>query len=1197
MECVAPPADQRAEFMIDPITAVENFNDLTAEQIIEAYVRANAHRPDYPNLFKVFNELTTALVQRQLMRDSLVTEDLVIKMKKVRNAFYERIGKQAFTYFSEKPCVKTQGHEYKISDQDAMSLSDEEVPELIEIIETPFTEMMNRVAYDEAYQNALKDDFDDGFQKCSIPSLPSGNEMTRRINNETIEWQIRKVAHRPNVKTQGVTKRRNSLTTPIDPALIVQTATERSVVNQQLAHYQTIRSWFEHIAERPNAEIQGRTITLGNRDTTIDAAEQRRRDNVAAVTQLFAPKRNRSKVREYINYAAWISFLFVIGLFIGWTAMFFLQYKDLTQLPKDELFARNPVAYTVYYRPFARAQMLNSYRGTGLDLVGDNDNPVAKEQTTKSKSGVVSGVFRALSGVAGAFSFVPVYGGIASAASAVFKAGQWIASYFGYDYPVNVSSVDGYMVRQTSGLANVCGLDSAEPIGCDPQNSVSNDPKYFCEIGGPYQNFAHYRLLPALVQVNSFNASLGLNGVIVEYPVAPTFMSNNTHATTWTLTPIGNLASMFRYWRGGMKYKIQFTCSKFISCRVRVEWYPDPTVSTYFFNDTSGDVISLIVDINGDTDVPFMVPYLQDRPYIATAPPDTWTKTVGFWTHLCNGKIVVRLLIPPTASNTTYDTTVYYAIWQSGAEDFECYRPTDLFKGYEYSSNAVVFGKNNNNSINERRFARTQGRATTRAEFATTFPPLIPCGITAISKILHGETVQSFIDLFHRYTFVKYAQFGGGGALNVCSFDVPNLDQFFSQWNIFQNSFLMHRGNVRYKFMQMDNSTNTVIAVSNAITNVEGPLEQMSQLPERNGMTWNLSAFRYSNEVDVPFYGIFPLICRQSSWEKYEWPSAQINTQELGNFDSHNYNVYTACGDTYSCGIPIPPGYIGFAPALVANKPLAKTQMKTSENAQSGFPHEERKVAEPTVQESNQLTSFRDTVGVKEAPGGPITSIHQKADPYPDQGLAPLLSRPYLTQYFNWTGSSAIGALIATLSYPHDLFTIPNIASKLDRFKYFRAGVHVEIRLNSTTFHSGKLLIVWCPHWNPGNTQNQLIDDDMYALSALDNITMSACANETVAFDIPYVAPSAYFDLTRPSTSGSPGYGFFGTVKLFVLAPLVLTGNATTPSLTVTVFSNFINPEPAGPIPFAELLTEDKGCSVPQTKISKSLKDKLAQEK
>lgn len=232
---------------------------------------------------------------------------------------------------------------------------------------------------------------------------------------------------------------------------------------------------------------------------------------------------------------------------------------------------------------------------------------------------------------------------------------------------------------------------------------------------------------------------------------------------------------------------------------------------------------------------------------------------------------------------------------------------------------------------------------------------------------------------------------------------------------------------------------------------------------------------------------------------------------------------------------------------------------------QEGHGSEERQVVETTITENNKLSGFRDTVGTKtESQPVIIPSIFDGTDPYPNQGLTQLLTRPYLTQSFPWAGTDAINTKLFQGNYPQDLLAIDNINEKLNRFKLLRAGVHVEVRLNSTTYHSGKLAIVYSPHYNTTNPSRAFKQDDMYSeCGFLPTITVSAVANETVGFDIPYVGPSSYFDLADDPSSDE-FRGFFGMFKIYVLSPLKLVGSTTTPSIVVSIYSNFIDPQVAG---------------------------------
>jgi len=862
-----------------------------------------------------------------------------------------------------------------------------------------------------------------------------------------------------------------------------------------------------------------------------------------------------------------------------WVSFWATFFIGVAVMPISQLTSQGAVPNQVaHFRPFRitnnagyrdRSEVFAQMnKGPGYEEFQKDDNPEekappTKEAKTKSSGGIISGIFRAASGIASVISFFPVIGSIASIMSPIFKAGSLVAAYFGYDYPVNISTINQMRIAQTSGFALMKGLDTVDQISCDPANLVSSEHNFFCEKIGPAHNFSLYRLRPAIILHATFNSSNLQNGLIWSLPVLPTYMANNNGVTIFTLHPVGNYASFFRYWRGSMKYMIMFTTSRFVSARIRIEWHPNfSTVGLTTSNDT-GDIVSLTVDVNGDTDVPFMVPWLKDTPYLPIVAPDVAT-TAG--DNSTNGWICMTVVNPPVASDTTFSTTIHCIVWMSGGEDFECSRPTELFPGFEFSPVANFPLKKedkNNNGVGP--FRRQRGfdvhaqmskQATTQSQFMQTFKPLAPCDQTVVKHILQGETVQSFVDLFHRYTKIKQA--GVSAQFDKFTSSAWDLNtNNWGQWNQMLCSFLLHRGPIRYKVIQTDSLRNVHSYISNWIFNPLNQLEQYNYPPERLGMTFNDHSFRNTNETEVPFYGIYPFICFMSENERFEWPGMQYTVQTSDNNFSHQYDVYAATGDTYTMGVPIAPGFIGYS-SLKAKGKDVKAQMK-----QDNHGLEERKVVQTEIQESTQLTSFRDTVGVKSESHALISPIHRNTNPYADQGLSQVLSRPYNTHTFPWLGSDALGALIGKGTFPSDLL-VPNILAKLDYFKYFRAAVHIEMRLNSTTYHAGRLLIVYCPRWNPSNSFQIMGADDMWSLSCLDNIVLSANANETIAFDIPYVAPSVWWDTSVDPSDGQPTSGIFGYFKIFVLSPLILTGSSGTPALTVSVYSNFVHPECTG---------------------------------
>lgn len=234
-----------------------------------------------------------------------------------------------------------------------------------------------------------------------------------------------------------------------------------------------------------------------------------------------------------------------------------------------------------------------------------------------------------------------------------------------------------------------------------------------------------------------------------------------------------------------------------------------------------------------------------------------------------------------------------------------------------------------------------------------------------------------------------------------------------------------------------------------------------------------------------------------------------------------------------------------------------------------------------------QLTTTADIAGMEEAkPVRKWQPYYIGSDPYADQGLGKVMERKYLLTTISWDGNMATNLSLATINFPDALFLIsPNLKNKLSRMHLMRAGVRLEIRVNGTQFHYGKIIGGWIPY-NGGNCWKS---KNIYTLSTCNAFTVSANTNEVVAITIPYVSPKAYW-----SHTDNTNVGYFGSFFLRVLNPLKSIGATVAPVIGISVFANFENVELAAPT--VETFTgrvEEKG--VPRFK-AQSGKNPLSKE-
>ncbi len=170
------------------------------------------------------------------------------------------------------------------------------------------------------------------------------------------------------------------------------------------------------------------------------------------------------------------------------------------------------------------------------------------------------------------------------------------------------------------------------------------------------------------------------------------------------------------------------------------------------------------------------------------------------------------------------------------------------------------------------------------------------------------------------------------------------------------------------------------------------------------------------------------------------------------------------------------------------------------------------------------------------------------ANVFPVETPSQILGRNYTIASYTWTNSWA-GDII---SFPEVLMSVGSIADVFKKFKYFRADVLVEIRMNATPFHQGSLLITTKPSWD--STDN---DTDLYRLSGFPSIVVEASLQESATFTIPYLLPWEWIETTNRFTGVADSR--IGLLYIRPLNPLICTGSCGTLTVPVTILASFRN--------------------------------------
>jgi hypothetical protein len=198
----------------------------------------------------------------------------------------------------------------------------------------------------------------------------------------------------------------------------------------------------------------------------------------------------------------------------------------------------------------------------------------------------------------------------------------------------------------------------------------------------------------------------------------------------------------------------------------------------------------------------------------------------------------------------------------------------------------------------------------------------------------------------------------------------------------------------------------------------------------------------------------------------------------------------------------------------------------------------------PIVTEQAGLTAFAESATDLKTTVPDTTMIDRHISiSYPVDTPTQLLQRTYLVATDTWT--SVWTGL--QLNFPQLLLTNPVIQNTLKQFRYFRANVQVEIRINSTPYHQGSLMVGWLPAWQPAFPVTSV-----RTLSGCNAVVLAASTQESCTVKLPYLNNIDWMD-----TSPFVGDGRIAILWILVLNPLLTTSPDMPASLPINVFASF----------------------------------------
>lgn len=176
------------------------------------------------------------------------------------------------------------------------------------------------------------------------------------------------------------------------------------------------------------------------------------------------------------------------------------------------------------------------------------------------------------------FHEIPYIGPYAKASSMVSSAFGSVAALFGWSRPIIAKEPLRMRPEAYQNAVPTIGYDLAHRLVFDPQQELSVDPSFVSQDKDELtlkSIFSRYGLLD---QVPWTAAAAPLNAIWY-CPVTPTcdkVVSTQTGTkNNYQPTPVEFVARAFGYWRGKLKYKLQFPVSKFHRGKIAIVYEPN----------------------------------------------------------------------------------------------------------------------------------------------------------------------------------------------------------------------------------------------------------------------------------------------------------------------------------------------------------------------------------------------------------------------------------------------------------------------------------------------------------------------------------------------------------------------------------------------------------------------------------------------
>lgn len=281
----------------------------------------------------------------------------------------------------------------------------------------------------------------------------------------------------------------------------------------------------------------------------------------------------------------------------------------------------------------------------------------------------------------GSFSTIPFIGTFADIGKESSFLTSTILRALGFSVPTNVVTPQQAIISQDR-MIQYDTVSNSIAMAPEPAPFVSKD---ISVLGSKFCDYDITSYCSHMMLLESFKISGDQTSgeVLFALPVRPSSMCTYEELGTGTETVkamiptrLAYIQRLFDFWRGSMRFHLSIAASRFHSGRIRITWVPtydenfSPGSESYSDNYLSA-YPSIILDIAGDTDVSFSVPYFQPQNWLNTSYPFDLEDKLQPWKLDNNGVLIFTVVNRLVVSDSTATAGVFAQLFVGGGPDLQ----------------------------------------------------------------------------------------------------------------------------------------------------------------------------------------------------------------------------------------------------------------------------------------------------------------------------------------------------------------------------------------------------------------------------------------------------------------------------------------------------------------------------------------------